>query len=355
MSNDPKQENRLLREQLAGLQCAHDALAEQANLYRDLYEYSPDGCITADTETGTILTCNHSASSATGHTKDELLSMSVLSLYPDEEHERMQHIFATVSDGVRVNDAEFQGLRKDGSRFTMSLSITPVYNANGKVVAGRGVVRDISDRKDAEIAQQRLLHELDHRVKNALANVQAIADQTARNTDSLPAFMERFRGRLNAMSNIHVALSSNHWKGVDISKLVDLSIMPFADRSRRIILHGANIGLSLEATRSLGMVLHELATNASKYGALSVATGNVDIHWEIAGDKDRRHLRLDWTESGGPEVHEPSARGFGRQLIEESIAYELGGNTLLNFSPGGVRCTLEIPLASDDIDCPRYE
>jgi PAS domain S-box-containing protein len=348
VTNDPIEDNRRLRLELAELKRAHDTLAEEASMYRDLYELAPDLCITADTQTGAILTCNHSVSKATGYTREELLSMNVLSLYPNEEQERLLQTFVTTVNGESLHDAEFEGLRKDGSRFTMSLSVTPVYDADGNVVAGRGVVRDISGRKQAELARQRLMHELDHRVKNALANVQAVADQTARGSNSLSDFLERFSGRIATMTRIHDTLSGNQWQGSDVSQLVALSTTPFADASRRVLLNGAPVELSLEATRSLGMVLHELTTNASKYGALSGETGTVEIHWQVAHGDGARQLRLDWIESGGPEVREPTGRGFGRQLIEESIAHELGGHASLAFPPQGVRCTLKIPLAADD-------
>jgi two-component system CheB/CheR fusion protein len=338
------QENRRLKGELEKLEQAYEALEHKARVYEEIYEFAPDLCLTADAHDGTIIECNHSVAVASGYTKQELLGSNVLFLYPEYEHERLLRVFEALLEGREIRDIEFAGLRKDGSTFTMSLSVSPVVDEQGRVTAGRGVVRDISERKRAEEARQHLVRELDHRVKNALATVQAIADQTIHASDSLDDFAGRFRGRLASMARIHEAISSNRWEGLELERLVVLAMTPFTGRSNRIRYQGPPTDLPTEAARSLGMVLHELATNAGKYGALSGEEGSVHIDWQVSGQPQAVRVVLRWSETGGPPVVEPSRRGFGRLMIEQAIPFELDGTATLQFLATGVCCRIEFPL-----------
>jgi len=338
------QENQRLKRELEKLGQAYEALERKARAYEELYEFAPDLCLTADVHDGTIIACNHTVAAANGYTKVELIGSNILSLYPEHEHERLLRVFQALLDKHEIRDVQFVGLRKDGSNFTMSLSVSPVIDEQGRVTAGRGVVRDISERKQAEEARQHLVQELDHRVKNVLATVQAIAEQTVHASGSLSEFAARFRGRLASMAQIHEAISANHWEGLQLERLVVLATAPFTGRSERIRYQGPTTDLPSDAARSLGMVLHELATNAGKYGALSDHGGSVDIEWHVSGEPEAARVALRWMERGGPPVTEPSRRGFGRHMIEEAIPYELDGTTTLRFAATGVCCDIEFPL-----------
>jgi two-component sensor histidine kinase len=200
---------------------------------------------------------------------------------------------------------------------------------------------DVTARKRAEETRQLLLRELDHRVKNTLSIVQALAELTLRTSTSLDGFGETFRGRIAALARMHAAIWRNRGGPLRLRELAELSLAPFAHGGERASIEGDEVSVPMQSAGSIGLVLHELATNAVKYGALSVTAGRVRLDWRL----DAERLRLNWVESGGPIVTEPMHRGFGSTLIKESIPYELGGSAALDFAPGGVRCTITFPLS----------
>jgi two-component sensor histidine kinase len=170
--------------------------------------------------------------------------------------------------------------------------------------------------------------------------VQAVAETTLRTAESLETFGETFRGRLAALARLHAALWRSQGAPVGLRDLVALSVAPFGHDGGRASMDGDDVLVPIESAGTLGLVLHELVTNAVKHGALSVASGNVRVEWRV----EEGGVRLGWRESGGPAVIEPSRRGFGTVLIEQSIPYELGGSTALEFAPSGVGCTIWFPL-----------
>jgi two-component sensor histidine kinase len=204
----------------------------------------------------------------------------------------------------------------------------------------RGFMIDITARKRAEDARQLLLRELDHRVKNTLATVQAVAELTLRTSDSLGGFAETFRGRIAALARMHAAIWRTNGTPMRLRELIELSLAPFDREGERAAIAGDEVSIPVQSAGAIGLVLHELATNAVKHGALSVLSGSVCVTWHV--DDDR--LTLDWREAGGPPVVEPTRRGFGSVLIEQSIPYELGGSVALVFAQRGVECTITFPL-----------
>ena len=194
--------------------------------------------------------------------------------------------------------------------------------------------------------QQRvLLAELNHRVKNVLATVQSIAAQTARGSASLEEFERAFEGRLGALSRTSTLLAVNSWRTTELRTLVEAALEPYRAPDGNVRVHGPATTLPPKAALTLSLALHELATNAAKYGALSVPEGRVDVTWRVDEDGAAgRRLALEWAEHGGAAVRAPDRRGFGRTLIERSVAYELGGTARLDFPPEGVRCRIEVPL-----------
>ena len=189
-----------------------------------------------------------------------------------------------------------------------------------------------------------MTNELNHRVKNTLATVQAIASRTLRGAD--PAIWRSLEERLVALAAAHDVLTRESWTGADLDDVVAAALAPCGGNQAAIFrVSGPLLRLSPRATLALMMGLHELLTNALKYGALSVASGNVEIRWEVAKGAEPL-LRLIWTERGGPLVAPPTRRGFGTQLIERSVAQDLGGIARIDFGyPEGVTCRIEAPLA----------
>ena len=191
-----------------------------------------------------------------------------------------------------------------------------------------------------------LINELNHRVKNTLATVQSLAAQTFRGSGDAEA-KAKFNARLASLGRTHDILSEQKWDGADIREVVDATLAPFESANpERISLHGPELRLSSRSVVMLSMVIHELATNAAKYGALSTPKGRVAVDWREANGANGRRVELHWREVDGPAVEKPTRNGFGSTLIEQGFAAQLYGSANLSFEPKGVACTLEFPLLS---------
>jgi len=193
---------------------------------------------------------------------------------------------------------------------------------------------DLSEQKLADAKQKTLIDELNHRVKNTLATIQSLAAQTMRDKDGDEREFER---RLLALSRVHDRLTQQAWEWADFAQIAQDS---FAPGTARVTMDGPPVRLNSRTALALAMVLHELANNAAQHGALSVPDGRVTLAWRVEADR----LLIDWREDGGPVVTLPKRRGFGARLVERAIAHELGGRPTLDYRPGGVHCTMEIPL-----------
>jgi PAS domain S-box-containing protein len=208
---------------------------------------------------------------------------------------------------------------------------------------GIGVVfNDISDRKRAEAHRELLLNELNHRVRNTLATVQSMASQTLRNAGVDQGVHRVLEARLITLSNVHNVLTDNIWDNADLQDVVQAALKPHQAPGReRFEISGPRLRLWPKSAVAVSMALHELCTNAIKYGALSVDSGRVAISWAVDGDR----FRLQWQERGGPKVAPPTRKGFGSRLIERGLAAELRGEARLDYPPEGVVCTVDAPLA----------
>jgi two-component sensor histidine kinase len=202
-----------------------------------------------------------------------------------------------------------------------------------------GVNVDITQRKKQEDNLRFIMDELSHRTKNLLSVVQAMASQTARYSESFPDFEERFLGRIRALSQSHDLLVSQNWSGAPLLDLIFAQLMPFVEDEARIQATGPSISLRAQAAQSLGIILHELATNASKYGALSVPAGKIMIRWDFAP----KLVHLSWRERDGPIVKSPAHPGFGRIIIERMAGDMFGGTAKLELLPTGVHWSASIP------------
>ncbi|MAK80688.1 MAG: histidine kinase [Phenylobacterium sp.] len=203
---------------------------------------------------------------------------------------------------------------------------------------------DVTDRVRAEQQQKLLLDELNHRVKNTLATVQAIAAQTLRTTASPAAFREAFEARLMALSSTHDLLTQSVWQGAPLKDVILMELRPHG--AERYQLEGPEVALSPAETLTLGLVFHELVTNAAKYGALSTSEGCVRVRWDVRGDTGHPRLYLTWSEDGGPPVSPPVRQGFGSRLIERSLQGDIDGKASLEFAPGGLKCHLRLRLSA---------
>jgi two-component sensor histidine kinase len=200
---------------------------------------------------------------------------------------------------------------------------------------------DVTDTVRSTERQKLMIDELNHRVKNTLATVQSIAMQTARSHADPRTFAEGFQARLLALSHTHDLLTRSHWEGADLADI--LLHETEAHGSSRVSANGARVALAPAAALSLGMIFHELATNAAKYGALSGPDGRVLVDWGVA-DQTRPRVELRWREIGGPAVVPPSRKGFGSRLIERNMRHDLAGEVELDYAENGFTATFSFPL-----------
>lgn len=264
-----------------------------------------------------------------------------------EEQPRLR---AAIREAVRSKgmfDMEHRMHRRDGSVGWVHSRAVPLLGEDGEIVEWFGSATDISERKRAEQHQTMLMAELDHRVKNVLAVVQSIARQSlSADLDAADA-AERLIGRLSALAQSHTILASSRWEGASFRTLVDSALAPYrGECAARVDVQGPDLQVTPKAAQTLTLALHELVTNAAKYGALSSRGGRLAAEWELVdGPEDEGRLVFRWTERGGPPVEAPPTRkGFGSRLIEQALEFELGGEVTLDFARSGLRAVLDLPL-----------
>jgi two-component sensor histidine kinase len=221
--------------------------------------------------------------------------------------------------------------------------VSPIRDPAGQVIGLSAIERDIARRKQGEERQRLLLAELNHRVKNTLATVLSISSQTMRHSSTIEAFAAAFEGRIQALAKAHDLLAASNWEGADLREVLLAEVAAHRERDDHLSLDGAPVSLAPNAALMLGMVFHELATNAAKYGAFTTAAGRVAVAWKSDGRGDL--LKITWAERGVPKVERPRQDGFGLALIERGIAHELQGRATFDFGSNGLHCSLEIPLA----------
>ncbi|HEY2757757.1 MAG TPA: PAS domain S-box protein [Pseudolabrys sp.] len=319
---------------------------EQEQRLAATYEHAAIG-ITEVAPDGQLLRVNEATCAITGYSREELTAGKLFRFtHPDDADPDREGFRKQISGDLEFYSVEKRLVRKGGRVVWLSVRSSPVRANDGRLLYVVRVVQDITERKAAEQRQKLLIDELNHRVKNTLATVQSLASQTARAALTPEAFRERFEGRLIALSKAHDQLTVHHWESADLRELLSQSFAPYVSAGpERIVLRGEDVVLRPRAVVTLAMAVHELTTNAAKYGALSVPGGRIEVRWApFAGADGRQNLRIDWVEQGGPPAVEPPQRGFGSRLIEGSIAAELGGKAHLTFAPEGLRCEIVFPL-----------
>jgi PAS domain S-box-containing protein len=240
--------------------------------------------------------------------------------------------------------------RPDGTRVPFIPYPTPLHDESGKLVGAVNMLVDITERKRAEEQQALLVRELHHRVKNTLATVQAIMGSTARSADTIEEFKTALIGRIGALANTH-RLLTDETEGVAFGDLLHNELDAFDDGTDgRITLNGPIVHLSSQLAVSLGMAVHELTTNAAKYGSLSVVGGKVDVNWSMTIEATRRTLDFEWVESNGPAVSPPKRQGFGSRLLEFVLPGQIQATATIDYRRDGVQmhCKVPMPLEAQD-------
>jgi PAS domain S-box-containing protein len=304
---------------------------------------SSDDAIVSKTLEGYITSWNAGAERIFGYLDHEMIGEHITKIIPPELHSEEVEILSRLSRGERIQHYETERVAKDGRRINISLTVSPVRDGAGVIIGASKVARDITERKRAEEVQRLLLNELNHRVKNTLATVDAIARQTLRRTANPGEFVTSFSGRIRSLARAHRLLTSNTFQGAPVSQLIRDQLVLGDKVDNRISWAGPDVTLEPQASLHMALVLHELGTNARKHGALSSPGGTVTIDWVVEGG-DRKQLVLDWRETGGPKVtvRQPSG-GFGTTLIEQSLKPH-GGEVAMKFEEHGVSCHIVLPL-----------
>ncbi len=280
-----------------------------------------------------------------GRSADLLYTMRMQDVTHAEDLGASEYAIDSLLAGGPPCQVEKRYVRPDGSLVWVINSVSLVVGRDGQQRHILAVVQDISERRRAAEHMEMMLGELNHRVKNTLASVQSIAMLTLSNTPTPEAFRTTFLARLQALSMTHNLLARDEWHGAELRELVLIELAPYQrDDHVRVTLTCDLMHLKPKTALALSMAIHELTTNAVKYGALSVPGGHVTVHCEPRRVGGARRLRIEWREQGGPAVSPPTRRGFGSRLITDGLAYELDGTVSLDFDPAGVICTIEMPI-----------
>jgi PAS domain S-box-containing protein len=263
-------------------------------------------------------------------------------VHTDDRRSLTTHIYGLHPDNPSYA-LTFRFVRSDGRQVWLEETARGEFDSQGRLLRIKGLTRDITERKELEDHKNTLISELDHRVKNVLATVSTVASRTRETSNSMAEFIAALDGRIKSMATTHALLSTRRWQGIPLAELVRGELAPYAtgDNTR---IDGPDVVLSAEGAQTLAMVFHELATNAAKFGAISVKSGRVSVRWNFRPNGHAASwLCIFWVESGGPPVVPPTRSGFGTSVVRELIPYELGGTVELVHHPEGVRCKAEIP------------
>lgn len=324
---------------LAGEERLRRQLEELETIYRE----APVGLCLIDRDLR-FRKINTTLAAINGKPVEAYIGQSVAEILPDTAIPMLRQVFIS---GEPLQNVEIQGEtpKSPGTTRFWAEDFYPLKNDAGEVWAVGIVVRDVTGRRSAEAQREMLLAELEHRVKNTLAAVMSIAAHTLDGGRTLDVAREAFLGRLQALSHAHDLLAECNWRGADLAQVVRRTLTPYAGVDGfRGTVGGPPVFLQPRAALTLGMIVHELATNAAKYGSLSIPDGSLDVTWSSETFSGEAIVRLIWSERGGPPVLPPTRSGFGRVLIERGLKHDLGGSAQLEFRAEGLVCVLSLPL-----------
>lgn len=309
-----------------------------------IVESSDDAIISKDPN-GIITSWNQSASRVFGYSAEEAIGRPITMLIPDDRLDEERRILSRIRAGLRVHHYDTVRRRKDGTFVHISLTVSPIRDADGRVIGASKIARDITERRRLEEAQRALSREVNHRSKNLLAVVQSIIRYTV--AHSAPQdFMRRISERLQALSANQDLLIESSWRGAEMNRLVRSQLEQIDDLpADRVTAGGEPLFLTPTAAQALGIALHELATNAVKFGALSDKAGMVSIGWRLEDALEGQELIVTWQEAGGPEVSAPEYAGFGTAIIKRITGRSMGGVVTTSYAPTGLTWELRAPAA----------
>ncbi len=298
--------------------------------------------IISKTLDGAITTWNPAATHLFGYSAEEMLGQPIRRLIPLDRQDEEDHILRRIRSGERVEPFETVRLHKSGAPIEVSVTISPVRDEGGRIIGASKIIRDVTELKRQKERVQLLLREVNHRSKNLLTLVQAVARRTIATDPG--DFLNRFEERIQSLAASQDLLVKNEWKGIDLNQLVRFQLDHFKDLiGSRIEIKGPALFISASAAQALGMALHELATNAGKYGALSSHAGRVEVFWDLSHKANEAAFVMSWREAGGPPVGTPVRCGFGSTVICGLTESSLNGTVELNYDIAGVFWRLMCP------------
>ncbi len=311
-----------------------------------IVESSQDAII-AHSLDGKVTSWNDGARRLFGASASEAVGQPMPALVRDALPGDWQTMLGKLQSGEQLPSFECAGIAMNGSPVEVSVTVSPVLEGDGRLAGVSLVARDISARRAAEQKAALLLGELDHRVKNILTIVSAVVSQTLKTTPTPEAFATEVHGRIQAIAKAHSLLTQSGHGELSLRAILHTELAPFDRESGSVTITGRDVALTPKAGLALAMAVHELASNAAKYGALSATSGRLAVAWDVRPGAGVPTLMLTWTEAGGPAVSPPTRPGFGTTLIERALTHEIDAEVSREFLVGGLLCSIVLPLTED--------
>ena len=318
---------------------AEAALRRSEERYRRLFEQANDLIVLADLDQ-VITDVNPAAAAAIELPKEEIVGRSMADFLAPGMMDQAREMLRRKLEQGGTTRHELIVVSRSGRHLNWEINSTLTLDPSGRPLGLHAIARDVTERRRAEERQRLLVNELNHRVKNTLALVQGLALQSFKDGRDMAEARDAFQHRLAALAAAHDLLTRESWEGATLGELVREALGLYNGQEPRIAWDGPPVRLNPKAAVSLVMALHELCTNAAKYGALSAANGRVALRWAVEGER----LKIEWREQGGPTVAPPGRRGFGLRMIERALASDLSGSAVIAFEPGGLVCRIDASL-----------
>ena len=312
-------------------------LPNHASFLASIIESSDDAILSKDLD-GIITSWNNGAERLFGYTADEAIGKPITILIPDDRLDEEPAILERIRRGEPTSHFATIRRRKDGSLVDISLTVSPIRTQDGVVIGASKIARDITEYKQAQQRQVFLIREMHHRTMNLFAVIQSVVRRTLGNSRSRAK--DVLNARLQALASAYSMLTETAWAGAPLADIIKGELAGFSDH---VSVSGCDIVIKAQAVQQFALVVHELATNASKYGALSTPSGHISIEGAIERANDGATFTFRWVESGGPPVVAPKRKGFGSAIVLDS-AKHFGASVKLDYDPQGLRYELEIPL-----------
>jgi PAS domain S-box-containing protein len=309
---------------------------ERLRWMASIVDFSDDAIISKNLD-GIITSWNRGSERMFGYTAEEAIGQPITIVIPRDRHAEERTILTRIRRGERIDHFETVRQRKNGSPIVVSLTVSAVKNANGEVVGASKIARDVSEQKRTQEQIATLAREAEHRSKNLLANV--VATVKLSQSDTPEGLKQAIEGRIRALANVHSLFVQTRWIGAELSAIARQELAPyFEEGETRARIKGPQVLLEPNLAQSVAVILHELATNAAKYGSLSLASGRIDLCWSQEPDG---RIELRWTETGGPPVHTPTREGFGGRIIKK-MAEQLKGAAQFKWRAKGLDCEINL-------------